>query len=694
MRPEILNPFYSSISNLKGIGSRYFTLVSNLCGGSNVFDLLAHLPYNIIDRRYTCPIKDIETGKIWTGIVRIDKHLEPKSKKQPYQVICTDVSGEIVLNFFKYYKDSLKKQLPVGSLKTISGKTEWFNGHLQMSHPDYISEPSNFNRLNTLEPVYPLTNGVTNKMMLSLSAQALEKIPDFAEWLDSSFVNKNHFPTFKQALLAAHRPQKLEDLSPHSPMRTRLSYDELLSNQLALSIARSKHKKRAGRSIHGSGFLRQKLIQNLGFDLTEAQERVLSEIYQDQEAPFQALRLIQGDVGCGKTVVAMLAMLNAVECGYQTCLMAPTEILAKQHMETLSAWAEKLDIKVELLTGKIKGKKRSEILERLALGQIDILIGTHALFTEDVRFKDLAFIVVDEQHRFGVKQRLELAAKAFKPDIIVMTATPIPRTLVLTRFGDMNYSKIDELPKNRKPSDTRVIPLNKLPEVIKALQRQIALGAQAYWVCPLVDESEKSDLAAAIERFESLKKFFGQQVGLVHGQMKEKEKDAVMEQFHKGEIKILVATTVIEVGVNVKQASIMIIERAERFGLSQLHQLRGRIKRAEHNSTCLLIYGYPLSAVAKERLQIMKNSEDGFLIAEKDLELRGGGEVLGTKQSGFELFKFANLEFHKDLLYTAHKDAEMILSLDPNLRSKRGEALRILLYLFKQDDALRTYLAG
>lgn len=694
MRPEILNPFFCSIANLKGIGARYLNLVSNLCGGGLIFDVLTHLPYNLIDRTYTCPINQIKAGRVWTGIVTITQHLEPKTKKQPYRVICDDETGDITLNFFKYYKDSIKKQLPLGAKKVISGKTEWFNGQIQINHPDYVTEVQNFEKINGYEPIYPLSAGVTNKMMLSLSSQALAFAPEMDEWLDENFIKQNNFLSFRQSLISAHRPTTAADLSLSSPARKRLAYDELLSNQLALCLARTRHKKRAGRVVQGDFHLRKKLLESLAFDLTDAQKRVLSEIYADQASPFQGLRLVQGDVGCGKTVVAMLAMLNAVECGFQAAIMAPTEILAKQHSQTMAAWADVCGVKIALLTGKIQGKKRQELLQNLQTGEIDILIGTHALFTEDVCFHNLAFIVVDEQHRFGVKQRLELANKASKPDVVVMTATPIPRTLVLTRFGDMTYSKIDEMPKGRKPVDTRVMSLKKIPEVVAALKKQIQNGRQAYWVCPLVEESEKTDLAAAIARFEDLQKAFGDKVDLIHGKMKEREKDAAMARFKEGSTSLLVATTVVEVGVNVESATLMIVEQAERFGLAQLHQLRGRIKRGLEAGVCLLLYGFPLSNVAKERLNVMKSCQDGFLIAEKDLELRGGGEILGTKQSGFEQFKLADLAFHKNLLYTAHKDAEMILSTDENLKTKRGLALRNLLYLFRKDDALRTYISG
>ena len=374
--------------------------------------------------------------------------------------------------------------------------------------------------------------------------------------------------------------------------------------------------------------------------------------------------------------------------------MAPTEILAKQHYETISALSGPAGIRIGLLTGKLKAREKKEVYAKLAAGEIDILVGTHALFTEDVVFKDLGYVVIDEQHRFGVNQRLSLSSKGNLCDVLVMTATPIPRSLLLTAYGDMDYSKIGALPAGHKPSQTVVMNVKKMPDIIAALQRKLDEGARAYWVCPLVEESEKSDLAAAAERHEMLQQYFGNKVGLIHGKMKETEKDAVMEEFKSGIKTLLVATTVIEVGVNVPEATIMIIEHAERFGLAQLHQLRGRIKRGYEAGTCILLYAYPLSNIAKERLNIMKQTEDGFYIAEKDLELRGGGEILGTRQSGFTQFKLADMSCHQDLLLRARDDVQNILKNDFRLETPRGQALKVLLYLFEQNEAVKTYLAG
>lgn len=693
MRPPILYPLFASVSTVKGIGTRAYSLISKLCG-ERVVSLLWHLPYNVIDRTYSPPLAQAQVGRICTVKVKITEHISPKSKHQPYRITCTDGTDDITLIFFKAYPESLQKNLPVGAERVISGKLDAFNGQLQMNHPDYIGLPENENAIKGFEPVYPLTAGVTNKMMRRFTHQALALIPNLPEWQDEHFMKANGFVGFKQALHGAHHPQAVGDCGENSPYRRRLAYDELLANQLALAFVRQKVKKQYGRSIQGDGHLQKRVLDACPFQLTESQQKVLAEIKEDMASPYRMLRLLQGDVGSGKTIVALLSMLNCIESGAQAAIMAPTEILAKQHLETIAPLCESCGVKAELLIGKTKKKDRTRILQELADGTINILIGTHALFTENVTFKDLAFIVVDEQHRFGVQQRLALSSKGNQPDILVMTATPIPRTLILTSYGDMEYSKIEKAPEGRKPTDTRVMPLSKIGEVVAALKRKVDAGVRAYWVCPLVDESEKSDLAAAKERHETLQKIFGSDVGLIHGKMKEAEKDAVMTDFKSGKIKVLVATTVIEVGVNVPEATLMVIEQAERFGLAQLHQLRGRIRRGFEASACILLYGNPLSETAYERLNIMRQSEDGFVIAEKDMELRGFGEILGNRQSGFETFHIADLSVDKELMLTAHKDALLIVNKDPKLESPRGQALKILLYLFEQDDAVKTYLAG
>ncbi|MBP3687140.1 MAG: ATP-dependent DNA helicase RecG [Alphaproteobacteria bacterium] len=693
MRPSILYPLFCEIETLKGVGARYAKLIKNLCG-EKIIDILFHLPYNITDRTATPPLIAAKDGKIWTGIVTITEHQPPATRKHPYRIYCTDGTSELVLVFFKAYPDSLKKNYPVGEKRAISGKVEYFNGSWQMSHPDYVTFPEKLSEIARLEPVYPLTAGVTNKMLIKLGQEALQRVPELPEWLTPESLNDLEYISFQDAIKRLHNPKNIADLSPSSTARRRLAYDEILSNQLALAFTRQKFKQKHGREFKGTGELYQNIHSNLPFALTSAQETALEEIAADQQAPYKMLRLLQGDVGSGKTVVALLSMLKVIEDGAQAALMAPTEILAKQHFETITSLCQNQNINIGLLTGKMKAKEKREVYEKLASGEINIIIGTHALFTESVIFKDLGYIVIDEQHRFGVNQRLALSAKGEKCDVLVMTATPIPRSLLLTAYGDMDYSKINELPKGRKPAQTVIMNTNKMPDIINALKKKLAEGTRAYWVCPLVEESEKSDLAAATERYEMLQKQFGDSVGLIHGKMKEAEKDAVMEEFKQGKKTLLVATTVIEVGVNVPEATIMIIEHAERFGLAQLHQLRGRIKRGNEAGSCLLLYSYPLSAVAKERLNIMKQTEDGFYIAEKDLELRGGGELLGTRQSGFTEFKLAVMPYHQDLLLKARDDAAKIIKTDFLLETQRGKALKNLLYLFEQNEAVKTYLAG
>lgn len=694
MRPSILYPLFSPMDTLSGVGQRYFRLLSNLCG-NKIVDMLWHLPSGYIDRRCSISLKQARNGQLWTGNVSVIEHIVPKSRKQPYRVVVEDETEQMTLVFFKTYGDQLSKILPVGAKKIISGKIEIFNQSLQMPHPDYIVDQNKAEQLPLIETVYPLTAGITNKMVYKLMAQALTYVPDLPEWLDPELIKQKNWPDFKTALWNVHHPQSADDLLPQSPSRQRLAYDELLANQLSLAIVRSRLKKIPGRCLHGSGILRDKLKPFLPFSLTEAQNRVIEEILKDMESPYKMSRLLQGDVGSGKTIVALITMLNAVECAAQAAIMAPTEILAQQHYDTLLPICESIGVQIALLTGSVKGKKRQALLEQLKDGTINILIGTHALFTEDVEFQNLAYTIIDEQHRFGVNQRLSLSDKGKNCDVLVMTATPIPRTLVLTQFGDMEYSKIDQLPAGRQPVSTTVMPLTKIYDIVAALQRKIAAGSQAYWVCPLVEESEKIDLSAATERYESLKKIFGEHaVGLIHGKMKESEKNAVMERFKSGAIKLLVSTTVIEVGVNVPAATVMIIEHAERFGLAQLHQLRGRIKRGNEASNCILLYGFPLSEIARSRLNTMKQTEDGFIIAEEDLKLRGGGEILGLRQSGFNHFRLADISEHQGLLMTAHKDASLLLTQDPTLASQRGQALRNLLYLFEQDTAIKTYNAG
>ncbi len=689
MRPFILDPLFRPFSHLTGVGPKTFKLLEKLLGGGRVLDLIFHRPSNIknFTRFESLTATPDHTPAIIS--VTIDKNHPPAKRGLPWRIRARDPSGFIDLVFFNAKADWLEKQLPLEKKVTLRGETESFRGGRQIIHPDFVQNDD-----AQSEVTYPLTAGVTNKALRKIILQTLRELPDFPEWQDEAYFKKNKWPAWKDAVITLHNPTHITDVEPHNPARARLSYDELLANQLALAFVRQSHSKNNGYAFKTQGSFRKKLEQLLPWALTDSQKDVLQEIDADMASKSRMLRLLQGDVGSGKTIVAALAMMNAVDSGAQAALMVPTEILARQHAQTLSPFFEKMGVEIVTLTGRDKGKERESLRRKVAEGSAKIIIGTHALFQDAVEFHDLGLAVIDEQHRFGVHQRLNLSNKGKAVDILVMTATPIPRTLTLTAYGDMDVSRILHKPPGRKPVDTRLIPQERFAEMITAIHRKINEGSQVYWVCPLVEESEILDLAAAEERYAELKDHFGDQIGLIHGRMKAVDKDSVMKKFQNGEIKILVATTVIEVGVNVPNATIMVIEHAERFGLAQLHQLRGRVGRGSDQSFCFLVYAANLSANARERLQIMRQAEDGFLIAEKDLELRGGGEILGTKQSGMPNFRIADPIAHSELLLAARDDARLILVRDPELKSERGQALRCLLYLFERDQAISLLRSG
>jgi ATP-dependent DNA helicase RecG len=698
LRPSVLNPLFAAVTTLPGIGPRLVKLVER-AAGEKVVDLLWHLPTGIVDRRFAPKIGDAPPGRVATITVDVLAHAPspPRNRRVPYRVTCSDETGRITLVFFHAHADYLERTLPVGEKRVISGKVELFDGKRQMTHPEHIVPVADIDDVKRVEPVYPLTEGLSPKTLSKAIRTALTKAVELPEWLDPTYLKREGWPSWREALQQAHGPQDDPALDFSHPARKRLAFDELLSNQLALALVRLKTRKQRGRPFTGDGSLRRKVEAALPYHLTKAQLRALGEIDKDMTGEYRMLRLLQGDVGSGKTVVALMAMLAAVESKSQAALMAPTEILVRQHFQTLKPLCAEAGVRIELLTARTKGSARKAVLSDVATGEVDIIVGTHALFQKDVEFHDLAFAVIDEQHRFGVHQRLELTAKGNGTDVLVMTATPIPRTLTLTAYGDMDVSKLDEKPPGRMPVDTRLVNLERLAETTDAVARAVAGSAKVYWVCPLVEESEKIDLAAAEERYALLRARLGEKVALVHGKMKPAEKDAAMESFagdSASGAKVLVATTVIEVGVDVPDATVMVIEHAERFGLAQLHQLRGRIGRGGQTGTCLLLYTAPLTETAKARLTKLRETDDGFLIAEEDLRLRGGGEVLGTRQSGLPEFKLADLMAHGNLLAAARDDAKLIINRDPDLETPRGEALRTLLYLFGQDDAVRTLRSG
>jgi ATP-dependent DNA helicase RecG len=705
MRPDAFTPLFASAEALTGVGPRMLSLLKKalrLPPGvtvPRVIDMLWHTPAGVIDRRATPTIASAVPGTIATLELRILKHRPPPrgNSKAPYKVSCEDDTGTMDIVFFRIERGFVERQLPEGSVRFVSGRVEHFADKVQMSHPDYIVAPERRDDLPLLEPVYPLTAGLSGKLLVKAIRQAVDRMPDVPEWQAPGWLAAKSYPSFKVALARLHRPEDVSDISNGGPAWQRLAYDELLAGQLALGLVRLSFKAQAGRAIAGDGRIRALLTASLPFQLTGSQIKAVADIVADMAAPNRMLRLLQGDVGSGKTMVALMGMAAAVEAGAQAALMAPTEVLARQHAETMAPLAVKAGLRLGLLTGREKGKPRREVLSRLASGDIDILIGTHALFQDDVEFKDLGFAVIDEQHRFGVHQRLALQSKGKDggANVLVMTATPIPRTLLMTNYGDLDVSRLTEKPAGRKPVVTTLVSNERLEDVVGGLRRAVSEGAQIYWVCPLIETSEVSELTAAEERAGHLNQVFGDGVvGLLHGGMTGPAKDAVMAAFSADQLKILVSTTVIEVGVNVPNASIMVIEQAERFGLAQLHQLRGRVGRGSRQSYCLLLYQGPLGKTMEARLKMMKDTEDGFLIAEKDLELRGGGEVMGARQSGAPEYRVAEVPGFADLVEAARQDATMVLAKDPALSSERGLALRQLLYLFECDEAVRLFRAA
>jgi len=744
MRDESLFYLYSPISRIKGIGGTTATALQRLLPAATalssstlptVRDLLFHLPVGLVDRRFTCPLREAPDGVVGTFIVTVDEHQPPPPArryggKKPYKVICSNETGDITLVFFHASTDYITGALPVGSRRVISGKVEHFEYRLQMPHPDIIAPVEKLAEVQQSEAVYPLTVGLTSRRIAKFVEMGMEKLPAFPEW-----INQQNPPPLKEimpwkiALQQAHHPQTQEALEPTDPARLRLAYDEILAMQLHLAMLRRNMQQQSGEVIRGDGTLTNALLASLPFQLTAGQQKILQEIGGDLASGYRMGRLLQGDVGSGKTVVALLAMLRAVEQGLQTALMVPTEIIAQQHYETLGKLTAALGVKMVLLTGSVKGRARELALADIATGAAQIIVGTHALFQDKVNFKNLALVVIDEQHRFGVGQRGLLTAKGNAPHVLHMTATPIPRSLAMTIYGDMDCSSLREKPAERLPITTRLIPLSRYKEMMERLKAALDKGEKAYWICPLIEESgiriqdsgskdnsslnpesrilnPDEDIAAAMTRFTEFKARFGDVVGLVHGRMKADERDEEMRKFATGKTKLLVATTVVEVGVDVRDATIMVVEKAERFGLSQLHQLRGRVGRGDKQSACVLLFsdriqdsGFgiqegrknettslnPESRIlnpALSRLSILRETEDGFRIAEADLGIRGGGDLLGTRQSGLPRFIFTDIIHHMELIEHAREDAAQFLKSDPTLQSERGKALTLLLQLF------------
>jgi ATP-dependent DNA helicase RecG len=685
MRPDLLNPLFAQVAGLKGVGPGLSRPLERLAL-TRIRDLAYHLPDRFVSRRVVAQLDDAAVGENIVIALTPREH-RSSAGRGPYRVLAEDEAGDIVaLTYFGRASYSARKLLPPGEKRWVAGRLDHFGQTRQIVHPDHIAEDSAALAGQLAEPVYPLSEGLSQTRIAALVAQALEQLPALPEWIEPGLLARQGWPAWRDAIITAHK-------TGDRPARDRLAYDELLANSLALMLVRAANRNRRGVPLHGDGALRARL--NLPFSLTGAQARAIAEIEGDLVQGAPMLRLLQGDVGSGKTAVALHAMLIAVEAGAQAALLAPTEILARQHAETLTRMAAGTGVSIALLTGRDKGRAREATLMGLLDGSIQILIGTHAIFQDTVAYRNLALVVIDEQHRFGVGQRLMLTQKArTTAHCLAMTATPIPRTLTLAQYGEMDVSRLDEMPPGRQPIDTRVIAIERIDEVVAGVGRHLAAGGQAYWVCPMVRELETEDIAAAEARHAALRLRFGDGVELVHGQMRPEARDAAMERFAGGQAGLLVATTVIEVGVDVPNATLMVIEQAERFGLAQLHQLRGRVGRGAGKSTCLLLRGEVLSETGRERLALMRETQDGFRLAEEDLRLRGGGELLGTRQSGDTPFRVADFDQIARLLPIAHDDARLLMERDGGLDSARGDAARTLLYLFERDWGVQLLRGG
>ena len=694
MRPEILFPLFEPVTAIPGVGPRIAGLIRRIAGPRKI-DLCLKLPTGLVDRRFAPSVAEAPDGRIATFTLVVEEHRPPpRGTRMPYKVRCRDETGALDLVFFNARPDYLASALPVGEKRVVSGLVEWYRAAPQIAHPDVIERPERWTPTLAVEPVYPSTQGLGPRVYRRAVASALDAAPELPEWQSPSVLAREAWPGWRQALLAAHHPEDAAGARAAHPARRRLAYDELLASQLAMALVRHHQRRSAARPYRLDGPACRAVEAHLSFALTGAQRRALAAIGGDLASGKRMMRLLQGDVGSGKTVVAALAAAAAHDAGGQAAIMAPTEILAQQHFETLSTLLAPGGLEVGLLTGRGRAGPRRSVLAALASGALPVVVGTHALFQERVAFADLRLAVIDEQHRFGVEQRLALTDKGRDVHTLAMTATPIPRTLLMTAYGDLDTSRLDEKPPGRKPVETRVLRMEQLDRIVERIGAAIDAGRRAYWVCPLVEESDRTDAAAAEARFADLQPIFGDRVALIHGRMAADRKALAMAAFAEGRASLLVATTVIEVGVDVPAADIMVIEQAERFGLAQLHQLRGRIGRGGQTGACVLLYGEPLGQAAEKRLRLLRECDDGFRIAEADLELRGAGELLGTRQSGLPAFRIADLDEHGDMLRMARDEARLIVERDPDLSGARGGALRTLLYLFERDAGVRLLRSG
>ncbi len=689
---------FENISNLNSIPVKFRSKIEKLINGNRIIDLLFLRPSGINNRRLLKNHFEAQNKELITTIVKVKSHERPSRKSSPLKIICANEFGDLSLVFFKTFPGYIDRNFAINADIAISGKIEFLQRNsAQITHPDFVFKQDMLNRIPQIEIIYPLTYGLTLKPLRKTISESLQNIPNLEEWIDSDLIKKMSWLSFNKALRNMHHPKRLEDLEASNKDIQRLAFDELLASNLANIIAKRNSSHQTGLKNNAKGELVKKIISNLSFTLTSGQEKAIDEVFLDMRSDKKMLRLLQGDVGSGKTIIAFLSAILAVEDGKQAAIIVPISLLAGQHFENLSNLLKDFDINIEILTSRTKKSEKNKIIKRLKSGEINIIIGTHALIFPDIIFHDLSLIVIDEQHRFGVMQRLNLVKKGKAPDVLLMSATPIPRSLMMTLYGDMDISLLTEKPRDRINIDTRLKPMTKINEVYTGIERAIIKGEKIYWICPLIEESEQLNFSNVLEKFEIFKERFGQEkVAIIHGKLKNQEKDDIMTEFSKkdSKIQILLATTVIEVGIDVKDATIIVIENSEKFGLSQLHQLRGRVGRSDQQSYCILLYSYALSETGRKRLEIMKNCFDGFKVAQEDLNIRGSGKLLGTKQSGLPDYIFANLIFHRDIFEISHKNAQLILNKNPGLKGLGGQNIINLLKIFKYDNCIELIKGG
>ena len=681
---------FSSVKKIKGVGPIISKKLSDK-GIENKIDLFLNLPTGAIDRRFCPKLDQLEVGVISTIFVRPVKYTIPRFRNLPNRVTCKDEYGSIDIIFFNSRESYIKQILPLNEEVVISGKVGFYKNKYQMTNPDYIQSIDREKDITKIMAKYSSVAGISPKTIQKIYKEEIEKLKDIGEWHSQDFLKKMAWPTWYDAIYNLHNPVNVSDVNKESKFYQRLAFDEIFSNFLIFSEIKKRIKKliKVSKVIDEDNLLRIKKM--LPFTLTESQQGALKEILTDISSERKMLRVLQGDVGSGKTAVAMIAAYLTVKSGYQVAFLCPTELLAKQHFLLFKKVLENENLNIQLLTSKIKGSEQVDTRFQLSQNKIDIVVGTHSLFQEKTTFNNLGLIVIDEQHKFGVQQRINLSLKgSVNTDVLLMTATPIPRTLILTNYGDMDISTINEKPFNNTTINTLAKPAEQMDDVMVFLKKRLDENDQVYWVTPLIEESEKLKLTPAVKRYEYLKKKLKVEVGLVHGAMKSEEKNKIMEDFISGKIKVIVSTTVIEVGIDNQNANTMIIENCERFGLSQLHQLRGRVGRGKLDAYCLLLYSKNIGTNGKKRIQILKSSLDGFYISEEDLKLRGFGDIIGYKQSGEKDFIIADPAYHSDLFQLAKEEIENLENKDVKLEEHFSQLLKI----FKKDRVLNIIDTG